>query len=166
MTRAHVERRHLRFFFLRDMYAFFFCQIYYGDLIAGKLLYVCPHTATYISCYMCVLILLHRCPHTATCVRILMYVLILLYTCPHTAACVLILLYTCPHTAVYVSSCCCMCPHTAVYVSSYCCMCPHTLCVHFTTSSTARSDGWGYLSTRRSVPCASTRNQNRYRLHS
>ena len=37
--------------------------------------------------------------------------------------------------------------------------------MHCATSSTARSDGWGYLSTRRSVPCALARNQNRYRLH-
>ena len=79
------------------------------------LLYMCPHTAIYVSayCYICVLILLYMCPHTAICV------LILLYMCPHTPIyvsggwllhetnaycyiCVLILLYMCPHTAICV----------------------------------------------------------------
>ncbi len=58
-------------------------------------LYICLHTAMYVSSfyYICVLILLDVCPHTAICV------FIMLYMCPRTAICVLILLYMCPHTA-------------------------------------------------------------------
>ncbi len=65
-------------------------------------------------------VLLYMCPHTA------IYVSSCCYMCPHTAICVLILLLMCPHAAIYVSSYCnmCphtayMCPHTATYVSSY-----------------------------------------------
>ncbi len=77
------------------------------------LLYMCPHTAIYVSacCYICVLILLYMCPHTAMYVSAYCYifVLILLCMCPHTATyvssycyiCVLILLYMCPHAAIY-----------------------------------------------------------------
>ncbi len=92
---------------------------------ALMLLYMCPHTAIYVSsyCYICVLILLYMCPHTA------------LYVSSCCSICVLLLLYMCPHTAIYVSSCCyiCvlmllyMCPHTALYVSAaaywYGCIC-------------------------------------------
>ena len=51
------------------------------------LLYMCPHTAVYVSsyCYICVLILLYMCPHTA------------LYVSSYCSICVLILLYMC-HT--------------------------------------------------------------------
>jgi hypothetical protein len=87
------------------------------------LLYMCSHTAIYVSlsCYMCL--------HTGMYVSSYCYVM-----CPHTAMyvssycyiCVLILLYMCPHTTIHVSSYCCMCPHTPFYMSSYCCMCPHT----------------------------------------
>ncbi len=93
-----------------------------------KLLYICPHTTTYVSSYyyICVILLtcfhtlLHMCPHAAIhvssycyvsayCLRVSanynIYVRILLHMCPHTNICVLILLYMCPQTAMYVSSC-------------------------------------------------------------
>ena len=88
--------------------------------------HMCRHTATYVSsyCYICVLILLYMCPHTATYVlkgvdrqaccarKLCVRILLLLYMCLHTAVyvssysytCVLILLYMCPHTAIHVSS--------------------------------------------------------------
>ncbi len=79
-----------------------------GSVGAGVLilLYMCPHTAIYVSSYF------YMCPHTTIYVSSYFYmcVLILLYTCPHTPICVLILLCVCPHTAIYV-----------LYVSSYCC---------------------------------------------
>ncbi len=84
------------------------------------LLYMCPHTAMYVSsyCYMC--------PHTVCmCPQTTICVLILLYRGHHTTTCVLILLYMCPYTAIYVSSYYYMCPHTTfcphttIYVSSY-----------------------------------------------
>jgi hypothetical protein len=58
-----------------------------------RTIYMCPHTAIYVSsyCYICVLILVGA----ATVSDI--YVLILRYMCPHTA------IYMCPHTAIYVS---------------------------------------------------------------
>jgi hypothetical protein len=84
-----------------------------------KLLYMCPHTTTYV-----VLILLYMCPsYYYVCV------LILLYMCPHTTTyVVLILLYMCPHATIYVSSYYYICgPHTTIYVSSYYYICvPHT----------------------------------------
>jgi hypothetical protein len=51
----------------------------------GIRLYMCPHTAIYVSsyCYMC--------PHTA------------IYVFSYCYICVLILLCMCPHTAIYVS---------------------------------------------------------------
>ena len=121
---------------------------------------MCPHTTT------CVLILLCICPYTATYVSSYRYICVLIqgdtgpvelsannfddetkgnkagiYMCPHTAIDLSAYCYMCPHTAMYESSCyvcvlilLCMCPHTAMYVSSYCyiCvlvllyMCPHT----------------------------------------
>jgi hypothetical protein len=49
------------------------------------LLYMCPHTAIYVSayCYICVLILLYMCPHAA------------IYVSSYCYICVLILLYMC-----------------------------------------------------------------------
>jgi hypothetical protein len=64
------------------------CECYICVLM---LLYLCPHTAVYVSsyCYVCVLILLYVC------------VLMLLYMCPHTAMYfVLILLHMCSHELV------------------------------------------------------------------
>ncbi len=90
------------------------------------LLYMCPHTAIYVSSYyyicflipalslpqrrlwqVCVLILLYMCPQ-----YYYICVLILLYMCPHTTIyvssyyyiCVLIRLYTCPRTKVLVAA--------------------------------------------------------------
>jgi hypothetical protein len=108
-------------------------------------LYICPHTAIYVSsyCYRCVFFLirlyiyvLHISMYSVvkgkcTCI----YVLILLYMCVLVllCLCVLTLLHLCPRTAIYVSSYCyiyiyvlillSMCPHTAIYMSSYCYIC-------------------------------------------
>ena len=107
------------------------------------LLYMCPHTAMYVSSYdfLCVLILV-MCPHTTIQMSSQSDELVLLYICPHTAICVLILLcvssyYMCPHTPRCPHTIMCphtticafillcvlilydMCPHTTVYVSSY-----------------------------------------------
>ncbi len=74
------------------------------------LLYVCPHTAMYVSsyCHVCVLIMLYMCPHTAMCVSS--------YCC----VCVLIMLYVCPHHAIYVPSYC----YTTVLTLLYMCRLP------------------------------------------
>ena len=93
---------------------------------------VCPHSAIYLAssyCYVCFYILLYMCPHTAMYVSSYgyIYVRILLYMCLHTA----IYLYMCPHTAIYVSSYCYLCVLILLfifYVSSYCYMCDHTSC--------------------------------------
>ena len=86
-----------------------------------------------LSKYVCVLILLYMCPHTAIFVSSYCCIcfLILLCMCPHSAIFVSSNCCRCPHTAVYVSSYCCicvhillyMCPHAAIYVSSYCYIC-------------------------------------------
>jgi hypothetical protein len=83
---------------------------------------VCPHTNACPHAAMCVLVLLYMCPHTAIYVSSYCYicVLILLYMCPHTTIYVLHVssyYYIC---ATYVSSCYCMCPHTTIHA-----MCSH-----------------------------------------
>ncbi len=71
---------------------------------------------------MCVLILLYMCPHTAmyvssyyyVCVVILLYMSLLVYFCPHTNLCVSSYYYICPHTTIYVSSYYSVCVHMQV----------------------------------------------------
>ena len=134
------------------------------------------YTAVFVSlyCYLCVLMLLYVCPHTAmyvsSCCHWALRVCwtgdfssvysLCICMCPHTGIYLCMCpLYMCPHTpiyahtTIYVSSYCylsvcvlCMCtlicvfillnvcPHTATEVSSCCCMCvlillcmcPHT----------------------------------------
>jgi hypothetical protein len=109
--------------------------------VSSYWLYKCGHTATCVSsyCYISVLILPHACAHTCVSTYVSSYcyisVLILLHACAHTyvstyvsSYCyisVLILLHACAHT--YVST----------HVSSYCYIsvlillhaCAHTICV-------------------------------------
>ena len=55
------------------------------------LLYLCPHTAIFVSsyCYICVLILLYVCPHTT------IYSYTNYYMCVLYAICIHVLVYTC-----------------------------------------------------------------------
>ncbi len=80
------------------------------------ILYMCPHTATFVSScyYICVLILLCMFPRSTTYVSSYYYV------------CVLVLLYMCPHTTMYVSSFYYICVLILLYVSSY-----YFICVPF-----------------------------------
>ena len=79
------------------------------------LLYVCPHTAIYVS-YVCVLILLYAPSyHTASVSYCYVCVLIPLYMCPYTAMYVSNVCVLCVLILLYMSSCCYMCHHTAVY---------------------------------------------------
>ena len=79
------------------------------------------HVSSYTSYYicvlmlLCVLILLYMCPHTA------MYVSSYYYVCPHTTICVLVLLYVSSCYFIYVLILLHTCPHTCTYVSSYAC---------------------------------------------
>ena len=118
------------------------------------LLYMCPHTAIYLSayCYICVRILLYVCARAATYMRILSNKAwsrprismefngaVDVHACPHTtvsatrrgdalASAWSKRCYRCAPVLLHV------CPHTATYVSSYCyrCVpillyvCPHT----------------------------------------
>ena len=123
------------------------------DFVCAKeVLYMCPHTAIYVSayCYVCTRILLCMCPHRAMhvsadyyIVSAYCYICVRMLLCsPHAAIYVSSYYYPhttiwCRHTAIYGSTSCYVCPHTAVcvriqlYVSSYhyiraayCCMCP------------------------------------------
>jgi hypothetical protein len=84
------------------------------------LLYMCPHTAVYVSsyCCMCVLILLYVCPHTAVYTAV--------YLSSYCYKCVLILLYVNrPQIAGYVSFC-----YISVLILLY-------ICLHTTTSASS-----------------------------
>ncbi len=107
-----------------------------SNICVFVLLYMCPHTAVYVSsyCYMCALILLYMCPHTAMyvspycCMCVLVLLFVYRYMCPYSRISALVLLYMCPQTAIYVSSSCYIyvlkllyvCPHPAIYVPSNC----------------------------------------------
>jgi hypothetical protein len=91
------------------------------------LLYMCLHTAIYVSSYYYVC-------HTT------MYVSSYYYMCPHTTICVLILQCMCPHTTICVLMLLCICRHsticvsTGLHLSSYYGMCVLILlCVSHTT---------------------------------
>jgi hypothetical protein len=101
------------------------------------LLYLCPHTTTYVSAYV-PSVLIAAVDPTGVC-YFTVCVLILLYVCPHTTICVLMLLHTCPHTCRVCSLLLStqrvrLCPRTTVGLSAYCYICvlillhvcPHT----------------------------------------
>ena len=86
-------------------------------------LYMCPHTAVYVSpyCYICVRM-----------IYVSSYCYVFLHPAIHASSyCVGILLCMCPYTAISASAYCYifvlillyMCPHTAISASSYCYIC-------------------------------------------
>jgi hypothetical protein len=137
------------------------------------LVYMCPHTAIYVSasCYICVRLLLYMCPTTAvyasaccyTCVRILQICVCSQTTSTHTcrqspmlssmcvsaycSACVLILLLISPHTATHVSSygysCVLILLRMCPHILILLQMCPHTQLMCSHTATHVSS--YGYL---------------------
>ena len=89
-TSAYVSIRQHMSAYVTQCYKSAYCYI-----CVLILLYMCPHSAIYVSsyCYMC--------PQRYICVLILPT-----YVSSYCDVCVLILLHMCPHITIYVSSCC------------------------------------------------------------
>jgi hypothetical protein len=96
-------------------------RIYYYICVL-ILLYMCPHTAIYVSSYR------YICPHAALNVSSFCYMCsFCYYTCPHTTTDVFILLYVSPaYTSVYAGDdrpSYFNISHTTIYMSWYCYIC-------------------------------------------